>query len=246
MCPNRYVDFVSDEHFEKCVKHVCDAFENIGDKVDDEDLQKHGIDPIKMTFDMIKQELTFDKWKEKEKERQDDKSVNNAIGEFHQLLLGGISGWTNLGIGDESHLDLKKDDNSIFLELKNKENTVNSDSKKEVRKKLDVKAREFPYAKCYWAYIVAENGKSEEKNWKYKHATNKSDNIRRLTGTKIYEVITGDEKNLKLVWEKLPLAIKKVCNSNFSISYEDNQIFEEWFQNAFYKPKKPRKKKNQQ
>jgi len=243
--PNMYVDFVSDAWFEKCVKHVCDAFENIGSIVNDEDLQKHGIDPIKMTFDMIKQELSFDEWKKKEKERQDDKSVNNTIGEFHQMLLGGVSGWTDLGIGDDSHLDLKKDDNSFFLELKNKENTVNSDSKKEVRKKLDDKAREHPDAKCYWAYIVAENGSSEEKNWKYKHATNKSDNIRRLSGAKIYELITGDENNLKLVWEKLPLAIKKVCNSNFSILPGDNLIFEQWFKNAFYKPKKSRKKKNQ-
>src|SRR3989304_7308117 len=117
MCPNRYVNFVSDEHFEKCVKHVCEKFEK-NDIPDDEELQENGIDPIKMTFDMIKHGLIFDEWKKKEKERQDDKSVNNTIGEFHQMLLGAVDGWTDLGIGDESHLDLKKNDGSVFIEIK--------------------------------------------------------------------------------------------------------------------------------
>jgi hypothetical protein len=244
LMPNKYVNFVEDEHFEKCVKHVCTKFEEIAHQTGDEELQKHGIDPIKMMFDMIQHKLTFEEWKIKEKERQDDKSVNNTIGEFHQMLLGGVPGWTDLGIGDESHLDLKKDDDTIFLELKNKENTVNSDSKKQVRKKLEDAASEFNEAKCYWAYIVAENGRSEDKDWKYKHAENDSDSIRRLTGAKIYELITGDGENLKKVWKKLPLAIKEVYDSDFQISSADNQIFEKWFEDAFHKPKKPRKKKS--
>jgi len=81
------------------------------------------------------------------------------------MLLGCMDGWTDLGIGDDSHLDLKKDDDTIFMELKNKENTVNSDSKKQVRIKLEEKFAEKPNAKCYWAYIVAENGLSEERVW---------------------------------------------------------------------------------
>ena len=237
----KYVDFVSDEHFEKCVKHVCKEFEEMSNQIEDEDLQKHGIDPIKMTFDMIKQGLSFEKWKIKEKERQDDKSVNNTIGEFHQLLLGGVKGWTDLGIGDENHLDLQENNNKYFLELKNKENTVNSDSKKQVRQKLEDMARKFPKATCYWAYVVAENGKSEEKDWKYKHGDN-SLNIRRLTGAKIYELITGDGNNLKKVWEKLPLAIKNVCDSTFVISSNDDNIFKEWFEKAFHKTNKSNKK----
>jgi len=242
--PNTYVEFVSDKHFEKCVKHVCKEFEKIGKNIADEDLQKHGIDPIKMTFDMIKHGISFDEWKIKEKERQDDKSVNNTIGEFHQMLLGGVSGWTDLGIGDESKLDLQRNDNAFFLELKNKQNTVNGDSLKQVRKKLEDKAGKYNKAKCYWAYLIAENGKSEDKDWVYVHAKNNSSNIRRLTGAKIYGLVTGDEANLKLVWEKLPLAIKNVCNTSFTISLIDNKIFEQWFKNAFYKSKKTSKEKS--
>ena len=240
--PNKYVDFVSDAHFEKCVRHVCKEFENTG-QIDDKKLQSNGIDPIKMTFDMIKHGISFDVWKKKEAERQDDKSVNNTIGEFHQMLLGGVSGWTDLGIGDESKLDLQKNDGSVFLELKNKENTVNDDSLRQVRGKLETAANTHTTAMCYWAYVVAKNGKSEDRDWEYKKVNNPR--IRRLTGAKIYELITCDEKNLKRVWEKLPLAIKNVCGTNFTISSGDNMIFNDWFNNAFYKPKKSRKKKNQ-
>ena len=49
---NKYVDFVSDSHFEKCVRHVCDSYED-AKILEDKELQKNGIDPIKMTFDMI-------------------------------------------------------------------------------------------------------------------------------------------------------------------------------------------------
>jgi hypothetical protein len=238
---NKYVDFVPDAHFEKCVKHVCNAFEKISIPANDKELQKEGIDPIKMTFDMIQHKMNFAKWKKKEKTRQDDKTVNNAIGEFHQLLLGGVENWTDLGIGDETHVDLKRNDNLYHLELKNKENTVNSDSKKQVRNKLEKLAKEFPKATCYWAYVVPKNGKSEEKEWEYKNGNNKL-KVRRITGEKIYELITGDKNNLKSVWKALPSAIKNVCNCEFTISAKDNTIFEEWFVKAFTKPKKSKKK----
>ncbi|MDA1061045.1 MAG: Eco47II family restriction endonuclease [bacterium] len=238
--PNKYVDFVTDEKFEECVMHVCKEFENTGN-IDDEKLQKNGIDPIKMTFDMIKGKMNFKEWRKKESERQDDKSVNNAIGEFHQMLLGGVSGWTDLGIGSESHLDLQKNDDSIFMEIKNKENTVNSGSLQNVRDKLEKQSEKKPDALCYWAYVSAKNGKSEEKEWK---GENENPNIRRLSGSKIYEVVTGDAKNLEKVWMALRLAIKNVCNSNFTSTEPDKEIFKTWFKKAYNKPKKSRKTKS--
>ena len=69
--------------------------------------------------------------------RQSDKTINTKIGEFHQELLSKVNGWVDLGIGDETEVDLKKEDNSIFIELKNKYNTVNSSSTKTCREKLE-------------------------------------------------------------------------------------------------------------
>ena len=63
--PNKYVDFVSDVFFEKCVRHVCDAY-NEEVILEDKKLQANGVDPIKMTFDMINEQRDFKKWRIKE------------------------------------------------------------------------------------------------------------------------------------------------------------------------------------
>lgn len=233
---DKYVGFVPDSHFEKCVRHVCDAYESITKSFEPESLQEHGIDPIKMTFDMVNGKLDFGSWLGKEKSRQDDKTVNNTIGEFHQMLLGGVEGWVDLGVGDDSHLDLQKKDDMVFMELKNKENTVNSDSKKQVRKKLEDAFDGNPKANCYWAYIVAENGRSEDKKWwPYTHAKNENENIRRISGSKVYELVTGDGNNLERVWRVLPDAINNIRKTDFKISESDQKEFEAWFTKAFFK-----------
>jgi len=235
---NSYVDFVSDEYFKRCVKNVCDSFDSVSNELVPEELHKHGIDPIKMSFDMYKLKQGLKSWNEKEKIRQDDKTINNKIGEFHQMLLGGVDGWTDLGIGDESHLDLRKNDNTVFMELKNKENTVNDDSKKQVRSKLEAALNANPGATCYWGYVVAENGKSQDKVWwPYINANPhvENENIRRISGKEIYRLVTGDGDNLEKVWRALPLAIKNVCHSDFQLSEADQTAFDQLFEKAFNK-----------
>jgi hypothetical protein len=233
--PNEYVDFVSDEFFEKCVKHVCDTY-NEEFILEDKKLQENGVDPIKMTFDMINEQRDFKKWRIKESERQKDKTVNNAIGEFHQNLLGGVTGWTDLGVGDKTKLDLKKNDNSIFMELKNKDNTVNGDSGRKVREKLMVQHEKTPDAKCYFAYFTPRNGKSEEKHWtpRSKNVPH-HENIRRISGSKIYELVTGKSNALEQVWLALPLAIKNIYKKENPLSEEEEKEFYKWFNLAYFK-----------
>ena len=228
---NKYVDFVLDSHFKKCVRHVCDSYKE-AKILEDKELQKNGIDPIKMTFDMIDKKMEFAEWKVKESSRQKDKTVNNSIGDFHQMLLGGVKGWTDLGVGDDTKLDLKKDDNTVFMELKNRQNTVNSDSAKQVRDKLEKQSKQYPKAKCYFAYLIAKNGKSEIKDWKKRDKKDNS-NVKRISGSKIYEIITGDATSLENTWRALPLAINDVCGKKHEFSDEYQKTFDEWFLLAF-------------
>ena len=71
-------------------------------------LEESALDVFKMVFDVVHSEVSVDEWVKREKTRQQDKTINNRIGEFHQKLLGKVDGWTNLGIGHESHVDLKE------------------------------------------------------------------------------------------------------------------------------------------
>jgi hypothetical protein len=228
---NKYVDFVSDEHFLACVKWVCDSYPDKSGEVDMVALQRNTIDPFKMVFDIVNGELSVDGWIHNETIRQADKTINNRIGDFHQKLLGGVKGWTDLGVGDESKVDLKRNDDSIFIELKNKFNTVNSDSLSKVRDKLEKAVSAHPKATAFWAYIIERDGSSGESQWIYLGRNNPK--IKKVWGSNVYELVTGDKQALEKVWKVLPIAIAEVIGSKQDISSEDMKKLVEFFKSAF-------------
>ena len=228
---NQYVDFVSDEHFLKCVKWVCDAYLDPSLKLDKTWLQRNGVDPFKMVFDMVVQNRNFESLMEQEKSRQYDKKSGGRIGDFHQKLLGGVKGWVDLGVGDESKVDLKKEDNTIFIELKNKYNTVNSDSLSAVRQKLVKITKDFPNSIAYWAFVIEKNGTSGESEWVYLGDNNPK--LKKIWGSKLYELITGKQDALEKTWIALPIAIKDILKDRKNISLSDMKELQNWFKDGF-------------
>lgn len=233
---NKYVDFVSDEDFIKCVEHVVDAYSSskkIKNSIELLQESENTIDEFKTLFDVCVTKVSFDEWSNFELVRQNDKTINNKIGEFHQELLGHVDGWVDLGIGDETEIDLKKEDNSIFIELKNKYNTMNSSSTKTCREKLENVIEKYPNATAYWAYVINKNYKSEEKIWKY-HGR-EDERIRRISGDKLYEMITGDSQALEKVFNAIPEAIVDLLNEDYELSQADKKIMDKYKQYIFHK-----------
>jgi len=227
---NKYVDFVSDDDFLECVKWVCDGYSK-ANGFTDKDFHKNTIDPFKLVFDLGNNQIGLQTWIETEKIRQRDKTINNRIGEFHQKLLGKVEGWQDLGVGDESKVDLKKKDNSIFIEIKNKYNTVNSDSLSKVRDKLQRALENNPDAICYWAFIISQHGDSGESVWNYNGKSNPK--LRKIWGKKVYELVTGDKNGLQKVWNALPLAISDLTNRRLELASEEKKMLSKFFVFAF-------------
>ena len=127
--PNEYVDFVSDFHFEKCVKQVCNAYPKESKNIDMKYLQRNGLDTFKLLFDMKNSKMDLNTWLMSETVRQLDKTNGNWIGKFHQSILGGVKGWADLDkprykkIKEQTKVDLMKNDKTVFIEIKNKWNT---------------------------------------------------------------------------------------------------------------------------
>lgn len=237
---NKYVSFVSDEDFIECVKWVCNAYSNRVDEegVDIEDLQKNVIDPFKMVFDICNGGLCVDDWVYKqEKLRQADKTANNAIGEFHQMLLGKVKGWVDLGRGDPKKVDLRNEDGTIFIEIKNKQNTVNGSSKEQVRKNLEAIIKDHPEATAYWAYVVSIK-KPVNKIWDYTRDKVKyhDERIKEIGGKYVYELVTGDPNSLDEVWRALPIALHDILNSD--LDEEEKNKLKWFFTYAFNHPKR--------
>lgn len=233
---NKYVDFVSDEDFIQCVKHVVEAYfsaKKIEKPIEILRESKNTIDEFKTLFDVCVTQVGFDEWSNLELVRQNDKTINNKIGEFHQELLGKVDGWVDLGIGDETEIDLKKEDNTVFIELKNKYNTMNSSSTKTCREKLENVIEKYPEATAYWAYVINKNYKSEDRIWIYQKR--KDERIRRISGDKLYEMITGDSKALEKVFDAIPKAIVDILDKEYELSTKDQKIMEEYKQFIFNK-----------
>lgn len=231
---NKYVEFVSDEDFLECVKHVIDFY--LSDEYQEEPMtvlkeSKNDIDAIKTIFDITVKQIGFDGWANKEMERQQDKTINNKIGEFHQELLGKVEGWVDLGIGDETEIDLKKEDNTVFIELKNKHNTMNSSSTKTCREKLENVIEQYPDATAYWAYIISRKYRSENRVWKYQGR--EDEKIRRISGDLLYEMITGDSNALEKVYEAIPKAIVDLLGEDYKLLSYDEKLMKE-FQEFIY------------
>ena len=231
---NKYVDFVSDEDFIECVKHVIDFY--LSDEFQESPMtvlkeSKNDIDAIKTIFDVTVKQIGFDGWANKELERQQDKTINNKIGEFHQELLGKVDGWVDLGIGDPTEIDLKKEDNTVFIELKNKHNTMNSSSTKTCREKLENVVEQYPDATAYWAYIISPKYKTEERVWSYKGRENEK--IRRISGDLLYEMITGDSDALEKVYEAIPKAVVDILGEDYKLLPYDKKLMKE-FQKVIY------------
>ena len=229
---NKYVDFISDENFLECIKWVCNSYPKIEtDEIDMVDLQRNSVDPFKMIFDICNTDISFDTWIQNEKIRQNDKTVNNKIGEFHQKVLGYVEGWEDLHSGHPSQVDLKNNSNTIFIELKNKHNTMNSSSTDSCRNKLEKIVQTYPNSKAYWAFIVSKNGSSGEETWNYQGRDNQ--NIRKIWGKNVYSLITGKEDSLIQVWKAIPVAIKDLIEKENLISKETEQNLLKFFEIAF-------------
>lgn len=225
---NKYLDFISDEDFLECVEKVVDSYQFPSETTSTTILEesKNTIDGFKTIFDVSVNQISFEEWSKFELTRQQDKTINNKIGEFHQELLGKIDGWVDLGVGDETEIDLKKADNTVFVELKNKYNTMNSSSTKTCREKLENVIEKYPNATAYWAYVINKDYKSENRVWEYQ--SRKDERIRRISGDKLYELVTGDPKALEKTMNAIPKAIVELKGKSYELTDEDEKTFNEY------------------
>lgn len=221
----KYVEFVSDEDFLECVRKVVESYQTLDENVTPTSIlteSKNTIDEFKTIFDVCVNQISFDEWSKIELTRQQDKTINNKIGEFHQELLGKVKGWVDLGVGDETEIDLKKEDNTIFIELKNKYNTMNSSSEKTCREKLEKVIEKYPNATAYWAYVISKNYKSECRVWKYQQR--EDERIKRISGDKLYEMITGDPQALEKTFNAIPKAIVEILSEDYKLNEDDEKL----------------------
>ena len=184
---------------------------------------KNIIDPIKLTFDAKIYNRDIETVIQDEILRQIDKSNTNHIGYFHQnifQLLG--NGWTV----PKNGYDIVNEASKIYVEMKNKHNTMNSSAAQKTYMRMMHTLLNEPNATCLLVEVIAK--KSQDIPWKttLDGQSMIDKRIRRVSIDKFYGLITGKPDAFKMLCEKLPIIIEDiVCDSSF-ITGENSVINE--------------------
>ena len=207
---NKYLSYVSDEHFLKCIENLHTSYLKAKNNITKKNFYANKVDTIKLTFDSKFNAIDEEDLIQSEILRQIDKSINNSIGTFHEQVLGGIEGFE---VGKLSGFDIKATDNTLFADIKNKHNTMNSSSAEALFQKLARYADTYKKAKCYWVQILAKGSFDElwtgEINGKeYNHSR-----VRKISGDKFYALLTGKNDAFFQLYQSLPLAINDFLNT---------------------------------
>lgn len=231
-----YLSFIEDQKLEEIVGNALTkgefALKNVKTK-----FSRNVIDPFSILFEMGSFEISIDQWTANEEIRQAQKSLSNAIGLFHQNILGSIKGWQLLPIG--GIVDIVNSDSMIIGEVKNKHNTLKGSDKSSLYSKIeDLVMRKGHMYKGYTAYYIEIIPKKCNRyNIEFipsdasKGATCAANSlIRQIDGYSFYALATGIENALEQLFEAIPKVIKKLkphydINEESAIRAFFNQAF---------------------
>jgi hypothetical protein len=216
------LNFINREDF---YGHVRSTIMGYGETLKSIDLRKFNqniIDPIKLTFDSNVYGKTFEQIIDDEIFRQRDKTNSNIIGYFHQNIFKYIK---NCEVPSSVWDIVFKD--HVFVEMKNKHNTMNSSSSAKTYMKMQDKLLKCPDATCFLVEIIAR--RSQNVVWEVSIDGIKLSNsrIRRVSIDKFYEIVTGDKNAFAKICQILPAVIKEIIDDLPDLAIQKDTVLEE-------------------
>jgi hypothetical protein len=172
-------------------------------------------DVVKKHMDMLCYDMNEEQLYKNEKIRIKDKQINNKIGEFHEYIISELDGWDNCKNSSDKYikssgLDVYKKDKSVFIEIKNKYNTLNSSSKKETINKLKKIKDKYPDSLCVIGIINGSDTKKQIKDseiWTY-------------SGKEFYKLVYNNEK----YYDDVVNILSKLCINDGLCKIKQNDI----------------------
>lgn len=216
------IDYISREDFKQ---HVKNTIAHYGSKLVSYDLKKFNaniVDPIKMVFDRAVYGLDWKTLISNEIFRQRDKSNTNEIGYFHQNIFSYFKdcevpakghGWDVVYTPPKGYpLDNGNRASRVYVELKNKHNTMNSSSSAKTYMKMQSQLLKDDDCVCFLVEAIAKT--SQNIVWttmvdgqKVSHSR-----IRRVSIDRFYEMVTGQKLAFYKMCLALPDVVREVLN----------------------------------
>lgn len=231
--------FISEENFKQ---HVTDTINKYGEKLESFDLKrfkKNLIDPIKLIFDKTVYGATWEEIFSNEIFRQRDKSNNNDIGYFHQTIFkymdkchvppnGEEGGWDVI-FEDEKGITLPEAGqvHKVYVEMKNKHNTMNSASAGKTFIKMQNQILQDDDSACFLVEAIAQ--RSQNIKWETTVDKQKVGHklIRRVSLDQFYALVTGQKDAFYQMCMVLPSVIEEVVTSMEDVRVPKDTVYDE-------------------
>ncbi len=163
-------------------------------------ITKNVVDPfssliLTATFDLKKKE----RLSEVQKINSASSGINNAVGKFHQDILGAVGGFKNHDAG----YDLECPGKKIIAEVKNKHNTMNATNRRKVEADLDTAIRQKSGTwKAYLVIIIPKKPERYEKRLLTKKE------VYEIDGASFYALATGSNTAIHELYDAVQSIIK--------------------------------------
>lgn len=231
------LSFISDEDLYSAAKRLLDAAQDVAVRVD-ANPYKNVIDPFSALVDAARQRISLTDWMNQEKSRQTQKGFQNAMGDFHQDILGAMPGWENMGRG--GNIDVRNVKKKIIAEVKNKHNTMNARSAINVYDNLagyiDFNDRSL---KAFVVEVIPKTPMPYEIPFTPSERGTRRQlrtNLVRKDGRSFYALASGDPKALDKLYDILPGVLGELMGLKPEALSGSND-FEDLFARAYFTTK---------
>jgi hypothetical protein len=122
--------------------------------------------------------------------------------------------------------DVENNDKHIYVEMKNKHNTMNSASSQKTYMKMQAKLLDDDQATCYLVEAISKKSKDETWNITLDKKQCSHKRIRRMSMDKFYELVFGDKNAFYKLCKALPNIIEDVVNDDDTLRL-NNTVYKE-------------------
>ena len=219
--------FISKEDFENHVRDTIRTYNETLQRIDLKKFNQNVIDPIKLLFDKSVYQQSFDDVIKAEIQRQRDKSNTNSIGYFHQNMFKYIarcevpeSGWDVLVNDDPEY-------HKIFVEMKNKHNTMNSAAAQKTYMKMQNQILRTPENYCFLVEVIAPRSRNNVWKCSVDGTHVEHEHIRRVSIDQFYKIVTGIDNAFYMVCQQLPETIEKLVSQDQTLRVQHDTVIDE-------------------
>lgn len=217
--------FITEKDFEN---HILGTLHTYNESLKSITLDKFNsniIDPIKLLFDKSVYNKSFEEIITLEIQRQRDKTNTNAIGYFQQNMFKYIKncvvperGWDVIYTNGDS---------KIYVEMKNKHNTMNSSSSQKTYMKMQNQILNTPNDTCFLVEVIAPMSRNITWGCSVDGQHLENPKIRRVSIDNFYKIVTGEPDSFYQMCMQLPRTITKLINSGVLKTVEQDTVINE-------------------